>query len=405
MRVAAQNIGIDNYFIDLVRFSALTPYRASVPENGILKSGKSLWYVVENENIPEKMYLYGCKELTRYKNAHYYKRWEFNSPRNQNNTQPFALHSAIACITDILNSYRAISLWSLLEYYISSIKIIYLETGIDFANLTLPSLKQLTKYASHGRGSSSRYLRLFCADGMMYEYCKRAKRWSLPITEAEYTRRIKAGDMTAYVGSRNVEFKIYLKHSRIRVELAIRGRAQVLKFLNTPFTAEPSRHITKLADFATIQFLGSSYLDRLAELFGYLPRGAAEAVNRALASFKTTPMPQAWTIGKKQEPILPLNLFVQKEEPAIDINADRQARAIDGVGIILKSTGINKVVHSVFPSYSVCLNSYSHQRARAPPKYFYPSLSALYDFYIETEQYSQYGALLLFYCVESQPPP
>lgn len=379
MRVAAQNIGIDNYFIDLVRFSALTPYRASVPENGILKSGKSLWYVVENENIPEKMYLYGCKELTRYKNAHYYKRWEFNSPRNQNNTQPFALHSAIACITDILNSYRAISLWSLLEYYISSIKIIYLETGIDFANLTLPSLEQLTKYASHGRGSSSRYLRLFCADGMMYEYYKRAKRWSLPLAEAEYTRRIKAGDMTAYVGSRNVEFKIYLKHSRIRVELAIRGRAQVLKFLNTPFTAEPSRHITKLADFATIQFLGSSYLDRLAELYsGRLPKGAEAAVQRALNSFNSFPIPDEWTKQEKQkqEPILFSQNSATKEVSAIDINV-KVDRAIDGVGRIRPLTCINKVFLMPFFVRFVCLNSPKVQRARAPPKLFYPSLSIL----------------------------
>ena len=243
----------DTYFIDSIRFSALTPYRASVPENGILKSGKSLWYVVENENIPEKMYLYGCKELTRYKNAHYYKRWEFNSPRNQNNTQPFALHSAIACITDILNSYRAISLWSLLEYYISSIKIIYLETGIDFANLTLPSLEQLTKYASHGRGSSPRQLLLFTQE-YIYRYNKSTANWNTPITEKTYKELLNSGRLTIYVGSKGIQFKIYKKREKIRVELAIKGRAQVLRFLNPPFSQTSNRHITQLANLKATPF-------------------------------------------------------------------------------------------------------------------------------------------------------
>ena len=140
----------------------------------------------------------------------------------------------------------------------------------------------------------------------------------------------------------------------------------MLKFLNFPLCKEPSRHITKLADYWAIKHLSSAYLDRLSGLFaGQLPRGAQEAVNRALDSFTSSPMPQAWEKTEKQEPILPLNLFVQKEEPAIDINADRQARAIDGKAI--KSRSINKVFQITFAVTSVCSISNDLGQARAPP--------------------------------------
>lgn len=193
----------------------------------------------------------------------------------------------------------------------------------------------------------------------------------MPISDKDYKNFLRSGLLTVYVGSKNLKFKIYAKRDKIRVELAIKGRAQVLKFLNTPFEAEPSRHIAKLADFATIQFLGSSYLDRLAQLFGgRLPKGAEAAVQRALNSFNSFPIPDEWTKQEKQkqEPILPLNLFVQKEEPAIDINADRQARAIDGKAI--KSRSINKVFLMPLFVRFVCLNSPKLQRARAPPMLF-----------------------------------
>lgn len=367
-----QNTQVDTYFIDAIRFSALVPYRANA--TNITKSKKILWYPIESKNIPRNTFIYGTREISRYSDAKYQAKFQFNTPRYQNNIQPYSYSSSLACITEILESYRALSTWARLEYYKQSVKLTCIETGVDFCNLELPSFSKLIHYTSSGRGSSSRYLRLFCADGMMYEYYKRAKRWSLPITEAEYTRRIKAGDMTAYVGSRNVEFKIYLKHSRIRVELAIRGRAAVSRFLNSPVSKnEPSRHVSKLADYGAIQHLSGSFLDRLQELFGgRLPRGAQEAVNRALDSFTSSPMPQAWEKTEKQEPILPLNLFVQKEEPAIDINADRQARAIDGVGIRLKPacTCINKVFLIFLPSRSVCLFLDNRGQARAPPMLF-----------------------------------
>lgn len=341
--MTAQNIGIDNYFVDLVRFSALTPYRApeSIFANGMAKSKKILWRLVEGTTVPENLYIMAERELSRYKNTHYQNKWKFTSPRWQNNTYPYTADTAVCFLTDIFDSYKAFSSWGRLEYYLSSLKLIYIETGIDFSRLELPSLAQLIRYASYGRGSASRYLRLYTRD-RTYQYNKKSKTWDFAINNQEYRRLLIKGLLTLYIGSKGIEFKIYQKHNRIRVELALRGRAAVSRFLNSPVSKnEPSRHVSKLADYGAIQHLSSSFLDRLQELLGYLPRGAAEAVNRALASFKTTPMPQAWTIGKKQEPILPLNLFVQKEEPAIDINADRQARAIDGKAI--KSRSINKV--------------------------------------------------------------
>ena len=366
-RQASRNYSNNTYFIDCVRFSALTPYCAKIPESGIIKSKNNLWYAIETEKIPANMYLSTAKELTRYEDNHYYAKWEFASPTWQNNIQPYSASSAMSCITDVFQSYKKLSSWAKLAYYLTSIRIIYLETGVDFTHLRLPSIAQLKEYVSHGRGSSPRNLKLVTSE-QVYIYNKSISKWNVHIDDKSYNELLNGGKLTAYIGSRNIQFKIYKKGTKIRVELAIRGRAQVLKFLNFPLCKEPSRHITKLADYWAIKHLSSAYLDRLQELFGgRLPRGAAEAVNRALASFKTTPMPQAWEKTEKQEPILPLNLFVQKEEPAIDINADRQARAIDGVGRIRPLTCINKVFLMPFFVRFVCLNSPKVQRARAPP--------------------------------------
>lgn len=347
--------------------------------DGLVTSKNILWRVIENENIPENTFCIGSIALSRYKNSHYYQKLKFVSSKYQNNVLPYTADSAVCCVTDILSSYRNLSSWALLQYYLSTIKLVYVETGIDFSNLNPPSLSRLIKFVSTGKGSCPRKLLLY-TEKNVYRYDKSAQRWNMPISDKDYKNFLRSGLLTVYVGSKNLKFKIYAKRDKIRVELAIKGRAQVLKFLNTPFEAEPSRHIAKLADFATIQFLGSSYLDRLAQLFGgRLPKGAEAAVQRALNSFNSFPIPDEWTKQEKQkqEPILPLNLFVQKEEPAIDINADRQARAIDGVGIRLKPTGINKVFLIFLPSRSVCLIPFRFTRIRAPPKHFYPSLSVL----------------------------
>lgn len=362
-----QNTNTDNYFIDLIRISALVPYRADM--TNITKSKKIRWYPIETENAPRNTYIYAIREISRYSDAKYQAKFQFNTPKNQNNIQPYTLFSAVSCIKDILTSYQGLSSWAKLDYYINSLKLTGLETGIDFENLTLPSLSQLIKVISAGKGSHSRYLRLYVGENTVYHYSKSKKAWNKPISDKDYKNLLESGLLTTYIGSKNIEFKIYRKKDKIRVELAIRGRAAVLRCLNSPLTREPSRHITRLADYTAIRHLSSYYLDRLSGLFaGQLPRGAAEAVNRALDSFTSFPMPQAWEKPKqKQEPIL--CLFSAKDtDPAIDINADRQARAIDGVGIKPTATAeINKVVHSVFSPCSVCLNSYSHQRARAPP--------------------------------------
>lgn len=360
------------YFIDRIAFSALTPQNApaSIYIDGLVTSKNILWRVIENENIPENTFCIGSIALSRYKNSHYYQKLKFVSSKYQNNVLPYTADSAVCCVTDILSSYRNLSSWALLQYYLSTIKLVYVETGIDFSNLNPPSLSRLIKFVSTGKGSCPRKLLLY-TEKNVYRYDKSAQRWNMPISDKDYKNFLRSGLLTVYVGSKNLKFKIYAKRDKIRVELAIKGRAQVLKFLNTPFEAEPSRHIAKLADFATIQFLGSSYLDRLAQLFGgRLPKGAEAAVQRALNSFNSFPIPDEWTKQEKQkqEPILPLNLFVQKEEPAIDINADRQARAIDGKAI--KSRSINKVFLMPLFVRFVCLNSPKLQRARAPPMLF-----------------------------------
>lgn len=355
------------YFIDRIAFSALTPQNApaSMYIDGLVTSKNILWRVVENENIPENIFCTGSIALSRYKDSHYYQKLKFESSKYQNNVLPYTADSAVCCVADILSSYRNLSSWALLQYYLSTIKLVYVETGIDFSNLNPPSLSRLIKFVSTGKGSCPRKLLLY-TEKNVYRYDKSAQRWNMPISDKDYKNFLRSGLLTVYVGSKNLKFKIYAKRDKIRVELAIRGRAAVSRFLNSPLCKEPSRHVTMLANLTAIKHLSSSFLDRLQELLGYLPRGAQEAVNRALDSFTSSPMPQAWE-RQKQEPILPLNLFVQKEEPAIDINADRQARAIDGVGRIRPLTCINKVFLMPFFVRFVCLNSPKVQRARAPP--------------------------------------
>ena len=371
-----QNTNTDNYFIDLIRISALVPYRADM--TNITKSKKIRWYPIETENAPRNTYIYAIREISRYLNNKYQARFQFNTPKNQNNIQPYTLFSAVSCIKDILTSYQGLSSWAKLDYYINSLKLTGLETGIDFENLTLPSLSQLIKVISAGKGSHSRYLRLYVDENTVYHYSKSKKAWNKPISDKDYKNLLESGLLTTYIGSKNIEFKIYRKKDKIRVELAIRGRAAVSRFLNSPLCKEPSRHVTRLADYTAIRHLSSCYLDRLAELYsGRLPKGAEAAVQRALSSFNSFPIPDEWTKQEKQkqEPILPFSFSPSEEEKAIHIYANRQA--IDGVGRIRPLTCINKVFLMPFFVRFVCLNSPKVQRARAPPKLFYPSLSIL----------------------------
>lgn len=368
-RQASRNYSNNTYFIDCVRLSALTPYCAKIPESGIIKSKNNLWYAIETEKIPANMYLSTAKELTRYEDNHYYAKWEFASPTWQNNIQPYSASSAMSCITDVFQSYKKLSSWAKLAYYLTSIRIIYLETGVDFTHLRLPSIAQLKEYVSHGRGSSPRNLKLVTSE-QVYIYNKSISKWNVHIDDKSYNELLNGGKLTAYIGSRNIQFKIYKKGTKIRVELAIRGRAAVSRFLNSPLCKEPSRHITKLADYWAIKHLSSTYLDRLQELYsGQLPRGAQEAVNRALDSFTSSPMPQAWEKTEKQEPISVFSSFpkTKAKETAININTGK--RAIDGVGI-KPLTSINKVFLIFLPSRSVCLIPFRFTRIRAPPMLF-----------------------------------
>ena len=358
------------YFIDRIAFSALTPQNApaSMYIDGLVTSKNILWRVVENENIPENIFCTGSIALSRYKDSHYYQKLKFESSKYQNNVLPYTADSAVCCVADILSSYRNLSSWALLQYYLSTIKLVYVETGIDFSNLNPPSLSRLIKFVSTGKGSCPRKLLLY-TEKNVYRYDKSAQRWNMPISDKDYKNFLRSGLLTVYVGSKNLKFKIYAKRDKIRVELAIRGRAAVSRFLNSPLCKEPSRHVTMLANLTAIKHLSSSFLDRLQELLGYLPRGAQEAVNRALDSFTSFPMPQAWEKPKqKQEPIPVFSSFPKTKAKETAMNINNGKRVIDGKAI--KSRGINKVFLMPFFVRFVCLNSPKLQRARAPPKLF-----------------------------------
>lgn len=308
--------------------------------------------------------------MSRYVNTRYTRRLKYVAPTWQNNRQPYTRESAIACITGIMESYRSISSWARLEHYLLHINLIYLEQGIDFAELELPSLAQLIRYVSHGRGSAPRYLRLYVQPDRTYHYDKKFRTWDAPIDDKTYMELVRGGRATIYVGSKNVEFKIYRKHSRIRIELAVRGRAQVLKFLNSPLSAAPSRHITKLTDYQTIKYLSGCYLDRLAELYaGAIPEGAYKAVGRALDTFRISPIPHEWAIHQvsgQELPPLPYGSPAKTAEEAIYIDTDRQRSFNEH----------NNAVLSLFPVHSVSLVFNVCRRIRSPPR-LYPPVQAI----------------------------
>lgn len=374
-----RNTGIDNFFIDKIRFSAPTPRNAAAMQSfatyvhnsgqaeRVIYTGKILWHPVDSDDVQDSLYLWGARELSRYESARYSHRLKYVSPTWQNNVQPYSRNSAIACITDILTSYRSVSSWAWLDYYLVSINLIYIEFGIDFASLTLPSLTQLIRYVSCGRGSASRYLRLYTSS-VIYRYDKDACTWNAHIDDKTYRELVAKGDATLYIGSRNIAFKVYKKHNKTRVELAVKGRAQVLKFLNSPLSACPSRHITKLTDYQTIKYLSGCYLDRIAELFcGKIPAGAREAVDRALDTFRVSPIPDAWTVretSKQELPPLPYGSPAKTAEEAIYIDTGRQGS--------FTLYGHNNAVLSSFPVHSVSQVLTVRQRIRAPPRLFPP---------------------------------
>lgn len=372
-----RNTGIDNFFIDKIRFSAPTPRNAAAMQSfatyihssgqiiQLINSKGIIWRPVDSDNVQDSLYLWGARELSRYENASYTSRLKYVTPTWQNNIQTYSQESAIACVTGILESYRSMSSWARLERYQLHINLIYLEQGIDFAELELPSLAQLIRYVSHGRGSAPRYLRLYVQPDRTYHYDKKFRTWDAPIDDKTYMELVRGGRATIYVGSKNVEFKIYRKHSRIRIELAVRGRAQVLKFLNSPLSAAPSRHITKLTDYQTIKYLSGSYLDRLAELYGgAIPNGAYKAVDRALDTFRISPIPDAWTIHQVPKQELPLSCGSPAEAAgeAIYIDTDRQRS--------LTMYGHNNAVLTLFPVHAVSLVFRAYRQIRAPPRQF-----------------------------------
>lgn len=372
------NIDVDDFFIDKIRFSALTPHNAASKQSLatyshnsgqiVINSKGIIWRPVDSLNVQDSVYLWGARTMSRYVNTRYTRRLKYVAPTWQNNRQPYTRESAIACITGIMESYRSISSWARLEHYQLHINLIYLEQGIDFAELELPSLAQLIRYVSHGRGSAPRYLRLYVQPNRTYHYDKKFRTWDAPIDDKTYMELVRGGRATIYVGSKNVEFKIYRKHSRIRIELAVRGRAQVLKFLNSPLSAASSRHITKLTDYQTIKYLSGCYLDRLAELYaGAIPEGAYKAVGRALDTFRISPIPNEWAIHQvsgQELPPLPYGSPAKTAEEAIYIDTDRQRS--------FTLLGYNNVVLTLFP---VCSGSQVFnvcQRIRAPPRLFLP---------------------------------
>ena len=391
----------------MLRFSAPTPYNAAAKQSlatYIHKSGQIMqvinskgiiWRPVDSDDVQDSLYLWGARELSRYENTRYTSRLKYVSPTRQNNVQPYTQESAIACVSDILESYRSISSWARLEHYQLHVNLIYLELGIDFAELELPSLAQLIRYVCSGRGSASRYLRLYVQPGIVYHYDKKAHAWDNHIDNKTYMELIRGGRATLYLGSCNIEFKFYRKRSRIRIELAVRGRAQISKFLNSPFSADKSRHITKLANYRTIRHLSGRYLDRLAELYcGKIPAGAFEAVDRALDTFRLSPSPDAWTVqetSKQELPPLPYGSPAKTAEEAIYIdNTDRQR--------IFTFTlyGHNNMVLSLFSVHSASLVFNVSRRIRAPPRLF-PHVQAI------TQTLSMPVACMLVACMYCWP--
>ena len=381
-----QNIELDNFFIDMLRFSAPTPYNAAAEQSlstyihnsgqiiQVINSKGIIWRPVDSPNVQDSVYLWGARAMSRYVNTRYTRRLKYVAPALQNNIQPYTRESAIACITGIVESYRSISSWALLERYMLHLNLIYIELGIDFARLELPSLTQLIKYITSGRGSASRYLRLYVQPDRTYHYDKKLRTWNAPVDDKMYMELVRGGRATIYVGSRNLEFKIYKKHNKIRIELAVRGRAQILKFLNYPLSATPSRHITKLTDYGTIRYLSGCYLDRIAELFcGKIPAGACEAVDRALGTFRISPIPDEWTIHQvpKQElPPLPYGSPAKAAEEAFHIDTDRQGSLTLYVH--------NNAVLSLLHVHSVSLVFSVYTRIRSPPRLFPPVHSIIH---------------------------
>ena len=329
-----------------------------------------IWHPVDSPNVQDSVYLWGARAMSRYVNACYTRRLKYVTPERQNNRQPYTRESAIACVADIMQSYRSMSSWARLEYYLLHLNLIYIECGVDFSELELPTLEQLINCVSCGRGSASRYLRLYAQPGVVYHYNKETRAWNNPIDDKMYMELVRGGRATIYVGSKNLEFKIYKKHHKIRIELAVRGRAQVSKFLNSPLSADKSRHITKLADYRTIRHLSSCYLDRIAELFcGKIPPGACEAIDRALDTFRISPIPDAWTVretSKQELPPLPYSRPAKAAEEAIHIdntNTDRQS---------FISCVHNNAVLSLFSEHSASLVFLVYTSIRAPPRLFPP---------------------------------
>lgn len=372
-----RNTELDNFVIDQIRVSAPTPYNAATKQSFttyihnsgqiVINSKGIIWRPVDSSNVQDSLYLWGTHELSRYENARCISRLKYVTPTWQNNIQPYTRESAIACVSNILESYRSISSWARLNRYQLNINLIYIELGIDFAVLELPTLAQLIRYVSNGRGSASRYLRLYVQPGIMYHYDKKARAWDAPIDDKTYRQLIRSGRATLYVGSPNIELKVYKKRSRIRIELAVKGRAQVLKFLNSPLSACPSRHITKLTDYQTIKYLSGCYLDRLAELYaGAIPESAYKAVDRALDTFRISPIPDAWTVREtsKQQELPPATNGspATAAGEAIYIDAGSQRSII--------RPGYNNMVLTLFPVLSVSLVFSVYQRIRAPPKLF-----------------------------------
>ena len=383
--MARINTELDNFVIDQIRFSAPTPYNAAAKQSLaayihnsgqiVVNSTGIIWRPVDSDDVRDSVYLWGARAMSRYENARYISRAKYVTPTWQNNIKPYTQESAVACVTDIMQSYRSMSSLAQLKRYQLHINLIYLEQGIDFAELELPSLAQLIRYVSSGRGSASRYLRLCVQSDRTYHYDKKDCAWDSPIDDKTYSQLIRGGRATIYVGSKNLEFKIYKKHHKIRIELAVRGRAQILKFLNSPLSASPSRHITKLTDYGTIRYLSTSYLDRLSELYGgAIPEGAYKAVDRALDTFRISPIPDEWTIHQvpKQElPTLPYGSPAEAAEEAIYIDTGSQRNII--------SPGYNNALLTLFSVCSVSLVLIVCQRIRAPPRLFplytrYPDL-------------------------------
>ena len=225
---------------------------------------------------------------------------------------------------------------------------------------------------STGKGSKSRYLRIVATEASgkkEFYYNKKRKVWNPPITEEYYKKFFEDGRITVYAGTKRLEWKIYKKGQKTRVEFAIIGRVQVSKAFN-PLGKSEDRHITRLADLMSMRHLTGAFLDRMFELFGYLPGGAKAAVNRALNTFQFSKMPQEWQINihRKQEPTPPFS-----REAAEAINIDD--RLNDGKTFYVCCCMIINKLYLIgsFPVLA-CPIPLSAKRIRAPPKeIFLPS--------------------------------